>query len=116
MWVVLADGSSVSGPDAIDSDSGREIVARACGPEFKLDLDAIEIDRVSVAGDTLSGVLRIADDVDAHLIAAPNLGSPGAIRAFLPNLGEPLLLNARCSVLIVPDDPRAATTFDSPGS
>jgi nucleotide-binding universal stress UspA family protein len=105
MWIALPDRSSINASDGIESGSGRDTIIRACGPEFKREIDAIEIDWVNVDGDMLSGVLRMADDVDAHLIATPNHGSPGAIRAFLPNLGEPLLHGARCSVLIVPDGP-----------
>jgi nucleotide-binding universal stress UspA family protein len=52
--------------------------------------------------DPLAGVLRIATEISADLIVAPNYGDPGPVRAFLPNLAEPLLLAARTSVLVVP--------------
>ncbi len=107
MWVAIPSRLPVTGPDGVEFDSVREIVAQACGPELERDIDSIEIERVSVDGDMLAGVLRIADDVDAHFVAAPNQGAPGAIRAFLPNLGEPLLRSARCSVLLVPDETRS---------
>jgi nucleotide-binding universal stress UspA family protein len=87
----------------VQSGSARELVAHACGPELANELDTFEVAYVELLGDVLSAVLRLADDVGAQLIAVPNHGDPGSIRAFLPNLAEPLLVAARCSVLVVPD-------------
>lgn len=64
-----------------------------------------DLERVEIDGDMLSGILNLAGDVHADMIAVPNRGEPGAVRAFLPNIAEPLLLAAECSVLIVPDGP-----------
>ena len=107
MWIIVPDESSTKAPDCVQSESAHELVAKACGSELASQVNALDLVRVDVAGETLAGVLRVVDDVRAQLIAVPNRGDPGAVRAFLENLAEPLLLATRCSVLIVPDD-RAA--------
>jgi nucleotide-binding universal stress UspA family protein len=103
IWIASPDGSFPAAQDDARPESARELVARAGGPELASRLDTPEVERVGIVGDMLSGVLRVADDVEAQLIAIPNHGDPGSIRAFLPNLAEPLLAAARCSVLVVPD-------------
>jgi nucleotide-binding universal stress UspA family protein len=107
MWIVVPDRASLQSPHSMQAESAHELVAPACGPELASQVDALDLVRVDVAGEMLAGVLRVVDDVKAQLIAVPNRGDPGAVRAFLPNLAEPLLLATRCSVLVVPDE-RAA--------
>ena len=55
-----------------------------------------------VDGDFLTGITKAADELDAGLIAVPVYGEPGAVRSFLPNLAEPLIVSAARSVLVVP--------------
>ena len=90
-------------PADIETGSATDIALRAC-PEITDLLDTLECQRVEIAGDMLTGVLQLAEDVGAQLIAVPVRGMPGPVRAFLPNLAEPLLLTAHCSVLVAPDD------------
>jgi len=80
----------------------HRIVMDTCGPQIAEQLDRVELVRVDVADDMLTGVLELAEHVSATLIAVPNFGRPGPVRAFLPNLAEPLLFAAQCSVLVVP--------------
>lgn len=108
LWIVVPSESSTQAPDRVQSESAHELVANACGPDLAGQVDALDLVRVDVAGEMLAGVLRVIDDVKAQLIAVPNRGDPGAVRAFLENLAEPLLLATRCSVLIVPDERTAA--------
>lgn len=110
MWLAMPArtddnlGTDTDDDMAIDgSESARGLVARVCGPDWAAQVDAIAVERVNLSGDPLTAVLRLADDVDAQLIAIPNHGDPGPVRAFLPNLADPLLLGSRCSVLVVPD-------------
>lgn len=92
-------------PDALrpaDADSGmdgellalRGAVARA---------EHVSMRTVELQGELLASVLSFADAVDAQLIAVPVCGSAGAVRSLLPNYAGPLLLTARCSILVVPD-------------
>ena len=104
IWIVVPDRSPTKAGDLVQSRSAHELVASACGPELASHVDALDLARVDVAGDLLAGILRVVDDVNGQLIAVPNRGNPGAVRAFLENLAEPLLLATRCSVLVVPDD------------
>jgi hypothetical protein len=53
--------------------------------------------------DNAADVLHAVDEYSAQLVAVHLWGDPGPVRAFLPNAAVPLLLAARCSVLIVPD-------------
>jgi nucleotide-binding universal stress UspA family protein len=108
VWIVVPNESSTQTPDRVRSESAHELVARACEPELAGHVDALDLVRVDVAGEMLAGILRVINDVNAQLIAVPNRGEPGAVRAFLENLAEPLLLATRCSVLIVPDERAAA--------
>lgn len=57
-----------------------------------------------LSADAASDMLRLAGDVQAQLIAVCIHGSPGAVRSFLPNVAESVLVSARCSVLVVPDE------------
>lgn len=86
----------------VDDDDPRHAVLEACGPEIAANLDGVELVRVDVADDMLTGILELAEHVSATLIAVPNFGRAGPVRAFLPNLAEPLLFAAQCSVLVVP--------------
>jgi nucleotide-binding universal stress UspA family protein len=92
---------------AVTRGTAREILARCCDRDLLDRLQAMCVERIDVAGDMLTEVRRAADRVDAQLIAVPNQGPPGAVRIFLPNLAEPLLLSARCSVLVAPDETSA---------
>jgi nucleotide-binding universal stress UspA family protein len=103
MWLALPDNAATPALAGGESATAREVVMGACGAELADEIDAIEIEHVRLSGDMLVGVLRLANDVDAQLIAIPNRGDPGTVRVFLPNLAEPVLLGARCSVLVVPD-------------
>lgn len=106
VWLALPS-SSAAAQSGAPSESARELAANACGPELASRLDALELTRIDVAGDMLAGVLGIVRDVNAQLVAVPNRGDPGPMRTFLANIAEPLLLAARCSVLVVPDEPVA---------
>lgn len=99
LWVVLPDRFSAEGAARNDEDALREIVERSGRGRRLGEVNLIEVERADGAGD----VLRIADDVGAQLIAVPVRGDPGPVRTFLRNLSDPLLLAARCSVLVVPD-------------
>ena len=77
-------------------------------------LDEIDIVRLGMPGDAVDNTLHVAAETGAHLIAVPNFGDPGPVRAFLPNQVDALLSAAQCSVLVVPD--RAAfQTIDGLG-
>jgi nucleotide-binding universal stress UspA family protein len=106
MWIAVPDRSSPLSSDSRKAEGPRELVVRACGSDLAAEIDAIEIERVTIRGDMLAGVLQLATDAHAQLIAVPNIGDPGPVRIFLPNLAEPLLMGARCSVLVVPNPPR----------
>jgi hypothetical protein len=102
--IVLAYvGSARHDTDADCPTPVRQIVQHACGPAWKARLDQLDIARVDLEGDATAGVLRLAEDSHADLIAVPNYGTPGPVRAFVPNLVDSLLLAAHCSVLVVPD-------------
>jgi len=106
---VLPDRTIASHPEVIESASAREIVKRTCGGELAAridDISDISVQRVDVDDDMLVGVLRVADEVGAQLIAVPNRGDPGPVRVFLPNLAAPLLVASRWSMLVVPDEPQ----------
>ena len=103
LWIAAPKSLPVPAPNGIGAQSAHELVAGACGPELATQVAALEVERVEVEGDMLSAVLRLVDEVHAQLIAVPNRGDPGPVRTFLANLAEPLLLAARCSVLVVPD-------------
>lgn len=64
----------------------------------QLVLRAVELD-----GELLTSVLALATAIGAQLIAVPAPGSAGVVRSLLPDYAGPLLLTARCSVLVVPD-------------
>jgi len=102
--VYLAFPGAIPSPRSLETSSPdiHRIVMDACGPRIAAKLDRVELVRVDVAGDMLTSVLELADDVGATLIAVPIFGRPGPVRAFLPNLAEPLLFAAQCSVLVVP--------------
>jgi nucleotide-binding universal stress UspA family protein len=105
VWIAMPDRFATSHPELIASGSARELVAEALGEVMASDEgDRHVLERVDVAGDMLCGVLRLAEEAGADLIAVPNRGAPGQVRVFLPNVAEPLLVAAPCSVLIVPDE------------
>jgi nucleotide-binding universal stress UspA family protein len=104
MWIAVPDRFAPI-PGTSESEAPRDLVKHACGSDLAREIDAIEIERVMIRGNTLAGVLQLAEDVHAQLIAVPNIGDPGVVRIFLPNLAEPLLMSARCSVLVVPNRP-----------
>ena len=104
VWIALPDRSIAPDPELIEQGSAREIAHGAQPADSPADeRDRRTYERVDITGDMLAGVLRLADDVGAELLAVPNRGEPGPVRVFLPNLAEPLLVAAPCSVLIVPD-------------
>jgi nucleotide-binding universal stress UspA family protein len=55
-------------------------------------------------GDAVDAVLSLANEVAADLIVAPVNGAAGAVRSFVPNIADRLVLTARCSVLVVPEE------------
>jgi nucleotide-binding universal stress UspA family protein len=55
-------------------------------------------------GDAVDAVLSLASEVAADLIVAPVNGAAGAVRSFVPNIADRLVLTARCSVLVVPEE------------
>lgn len=104
VWIALPDCSTASNPELIEQGSAREIALGAPPAGSPADeRDRRTFKRVDVTGDMLPGVLRLAEDVGAELLAVPNRGEPGPVRVYLPNLAEPLLVAAPCSVLVVPD-------------
>jgi nucleotide-binding universal stress UspA family protein len=103
VWLLMPAAGSKRGAGDVEPGTAGEIFARACDRELLDKLQSIMLERVDADDDMLTAVLRTAEQVDAQLIAVPNQGPPGAVRIFLPNLAEPLLLSARCSVLVVPD-------------
>jgi nucleotide-binding universal stress UspA family protein len=103
LWLAFPERHPALAPEASDSESIAAAVRAACGEGMNETLDDVRLERLDVSGDMLSAMLRLADELYAQLIAIPNHGDPGPVRSFLPNLAEPLLLAARCSVLVVPD-------------
>jgi nucleotide-binding universal stress UspA family protein len=104
VWIAMPDRFATPHPELIAAGTARELVLEALGDAMASDeRDRRLLERVDIAGDMLSGVLRLADEAGADLIAVPNRGAPGQVRVFLPNVAEPLLVAAPCSVLIVPD-------------
>lgn len=104
VWIALPTAASTAPSVRPSWQSMRDLVVGTYGSDFARHAETIAVECVELRGDPLAAVLRIADDVGAQLIAIPNSGDPGPVRTFLPNLAEPLLLEARCSVLVVPDD------------
>lgn len=102
LWIAAANSPAPLQCD-LDTIGTRALAMRICGRRWTARLDEIEIMRVQMGGDIVHNVLQLARDTRAHLIAVPNYGDPGPIRAFLPNPADSLLLGARCSVLVVPD-------------
>ncbi len=104
VWIALPDRSIAANPELIEQGSAREIALGAPPAGSPADeRDRRTFTRVDIDGDMLAGVVRLAEDVGAELIAVPNRGAAGQVRVFLPNLAEPLLVMAPCSVLVVPD-------------
>src|SRR5512146_468035 len=104
VWIALPDRSVAPNPALVEYGSAREIALGARATNAPADeRDRRTFTRVDIAGDMLAGVLRLAEEVGAELLAVPNRGEPGQVRVFLPNLAEPLLVAAPCSVLVVPD-------------
>jgi nucleotide-binding universal stress UspA family protein len=103
LWIAFPERHPALAPDISDSLTIAAAVRAACGAGIEPALDDVRLERLDVAGDMLNATLRLADELYAQLIAIPNHGDPGPVRAFLPNLAEPLLVGARCSVLVVPD-------------
>jgi nucleotide-binding universal stress UspA family protein len=103
LWLAFPERHPALAPDITDSDAIAAAVRALCGAEVAETLEDVRLERIDVAGDMLNATLRLADELYAQLIAIPNHGDPGPVRTFLPNLAEPLLVGARCSVLVVPD-------------
>lgn len=105
IWIAMPDPQATTHPELIAEGSGRELASEAVsgrGPSDERDRHVFE--RVDMVGDMLTGVLRLARETGAELIAVPNRGIAGQVRVFLPNIAEPLLVAAPCSVLVVPDN------------
>lgn len=104
LWMVLPESVPADAAHEVEAGSAYGIAMRACGPDIEPYLGSLDCQRLDIAGDMLTGVLQLAEEVQAELIAVPVRGMPGPIRTFLPNIAEPLLLTARCSVLVAPDE------------
>jgi nucleotide-binding universal stress UspA family protein len=103
LWLAFPERHPALAPHISDSDAIIAAVRALCGAEIAETLEDVRLERIDVAGDMLNATLRLADELYAQLIAIPHHGDPGPVRTFLPNLAEPLLMGARCSVLVVPD-------------
>ena len=104
VWIAMPDPFSTEHPELIVQGSGRELLLEAeSGARPADEHDRRACERVDIAGDMLTGVLHLVHDTGARLVAVPNRGAPGQVRVFLPNIAEPLLVAAPCSVLVVPD-------------
>lgn len=79
-------------------------IGAGAGDEWNAKARVHSVDLVEMDGDPVVEVLRIAERVRAQLIVVRNHGTPGPVRAFLPNIVQPLLFAAPCSVLVVPID------------
>ena len=105
VWIAIPDRHSTSHPELIVQGSAGSLAREALsGMEPADERDRRTFERVDIAGDMLTGVLHLARDTGAQLIAVPNRGAPGQVGVFLPNIAEPLLVAAPCSVLVVPDN------------
>lgn len=105
VWVALPEAPIRGQPGEPEAESPRDALLRACGSDFAEHVQALDVQWVSTAGDIATSVLRLAEEVHADLIAVCIHGMPGAIRTFVPNVADSLLVSARCSVLVVPDEP-----------
>ncbi len=99
VWLAFPDRTSVPA-DEEALRSAPEIVEHAIGHDAHV--STLDVRRVEIDDDMLTGTLNLAEDVHADLIAIPLQGEPGVERTFLPNLAEPLLGTALCSILAVP--------------
>ena len=108
LWLAFPERHPALAADILDSDAIAAAVRALCGQDVAALLEDVQLERVDVAGDMATATLRLGEERSAQLIAVPNHGDPGPVRSFLPNLAEPLLFAARCSVLVVPDARRAA--------
>ena len=102
VWLAIPERAPGATP--IAPDDAREMVLRACGRGMAARLETLDCQVMEIAGDLLTGVLQLVDEVGTQLIAVPVHGMPGPVRTFLPNIAEPLLVTASCSVLVVPDE------------
>jgi nucleotide-binding universal stress UspA family protein len=106
LWLAFPERHPALASDIGDSHAIAAALRALCGDEIADALENVRFERLDIAGDMLNDTLRLAEQLSADLIAVPNHGDAGPVRAFLPNLAEPLLLAARCSVLVVPDAER----------
>ena len=104
LWIAIPDRSSTAHPELIAEGSGHDLVVEAMGGAASDADDRHACERVDISGDMLTWVLHLVHDTGAQLVALPNRGAPGPVRVFLPNIAEPLLVAAPCSVLVVPDN------------
>lgn len=107
VWIALPGARPDESTADRETGSARDILLRACGAAMADRLATLDCQRTDIEGDMLTGVLQLADEVQAQLVAVPVHGMPGPVRTFLPNIAEPLLLTARCSVLTAPDETAA---------
>lgn len=104
LWIAVPSGALLVGNDDEDSSWLQQTVVPASVHDVGRQLGEFSVHRLAIEDDMFAGVLRVAEQLDAQLLAVPNRGDPGPVRVFLPNLAEPLLVSAHCSVLVVPDD------------
>ena len=110
VWVALPEQRTAGHTGEPETESPRDALLRACGSALAEHVQALDVRWVATAGDLSASVLRLADEVHAELIAVCIHGMPGAVRTFVPNVAESLLVSARCSVLVVPDEPAPASS------
>jgi len=65
----------------------------------------IVVRAVCRTGDAVDELLSLAGEVSADIIVTSVHGAAGAVRSFIPNIADRLLLTAPCSVLVVPEEP-----------
>lgn len=104
IWILVYRGTTLRAEHGVRHDKETltkilQSVRRAAAAVSK----QIVVRGVYRAGDPVEAVLALAREVDADLIAAPVHGTPGVVRALIPNVADQLLLTAPCSVLIVPE-------------
>ena len=97
VWVALPERLTPGPTGEGETESPRDALLRTCGSDLAEHVRGLDVQWVSTTGDVSASVLRLAEEVHAHLIAVCIHGMPGAIRTFVPNVAESMLVSARCS-------------------
>ena len=104
VWIARPDHPSRADVRDEETHMPRATSSQAFAGDLEDQIAAAALELVTITGDMSTGVLRLADAVDAQLIVVPIRGAAGPVRSFLPNIAEPLLSSAQCSVLVVPEE------------